>query len=77
MIAEILLLSLVIVSLLVVLVNNLLKALIILSASNLLIVTYIFFHKAPDVAITMAVVGTGATTILYLTIIKKFGGKHG
>lgn len=77
MIAEILLLSLVIVSLLIVLVNNLLKALVILSVSNLLIVTYIFFHNAPDVAITMAVAGTGATTILYLTIIKKIGGKHG
>lgn len=77
MIAEILLLSLIIVSLLVVLVNNLLKALVILSVSNLLIVTYIFFHNAPDVAITMAVVGTGATTILYLTIIKKIGGKYG
>lgn len=76
MIAEILLLSLVVVSLLIVFVKDLLKALVILSLSNLLIVIFIFFHKAPDVAITMAVVGTGATTILYLTIIKKIGGKH-
>jgi len=37
---------------------------------------FLFLHKAPDVAVTMAVVGTGATTILYLAIIKKIGAKN-
>jgi uncharacterized MnhB-related membrane protein len=37
-------------------------------------VIILFLLQAPDVAITMAVVGTGATTILYLSVIKKIGG---
>lgn len=76
MIEEIILIALIFVSLIVVFLKDLLKALIVLSLSSLLIVMFLFLHKAPDVAITMAVVGTGATTILYLAIIKKIGVKH-
>lgn len=76
MIEEVILIALIFVSLIVVFLKDLLKALIVLSLSSLLIVMFLFLHKAPDVAITMAVVGTGATTILYLTIIKKIGAKH-
>lgn len=76
MIEEFILIALIFVSLIVVFLKDLLKALIVLSLSSLLIVIFLFLHKAPDVAITMAVVGTGATTILYLAIIKKIGVKH-
>ncbi|HER45217.1 MAG TPA: DUF4040 domain-containing protein [Thermoplasmatales archaeon] len=76
MIEEIILLALLLVSIVIVLLKDLIKALIALSLSSLLIVLFLFVYKAPDVAITMAVVGTGATTILYLTILKKIGAKH-
>ena len=75
MIQEILLLALLFISIIIVLLKDLMKALIALSVSSLLIVLLLFLFKAPDVAITMAVVGTGATTILYLTVIKKLGAK--
>jgi energy-converting hydrogenase B subunit D len=75
MIQELLLLALTIISIIIILLKDLMKSLIALSLSSLLIVILLFLFKAPDVAITMAVVGTGATTILYLTIIKKIGTK--
>jgi len=71
MIEEIFLILLVILSILVVISKDLLRSLIFLSASTVLIVLLLFLLQAPDVAITMAVIGTGATTILYLTVIKK------
>ena len=71
MIEEILLILLVILSILVVVSKKLLKSLVFLSASTLPLVLLLFLLQAPDVAITMAVIGTGATTILYLTVIKK------
>ena len=71
MIQEIFLILLVILSILVVVSKNLLRSLVFLSTSTILIVLFLFLLQAPDVAITMAVIGTGATTILYLTVIKK------
>ena len=71
MIEEILLILLVIFSILVVESKNLLDALVFLASNTLLLAVMLFLLQAPDVAITMAVVGTGATTILYLTAIKK------
>lgn len=76
MIEGLILAVLILVSIAIVLLKNLMKALIVLTLSNLLIVIFLFLHRAPDVAITMAVVGTGATTILYLTVIKKIGAKN-
>ena len=74
MIEEILLILLVILSILVIVSKKLLKSLVFLSASTLPLVLLLFLLQAPDVAITMAVIGTGATTILYLTVIKKVRG---
>lgn len=74
MILEIFLILLVIASILFVLAKNLLRSLVFLSLNTLLLVIILFLLQAPDVAITMAVVGTGATTILYLSVIKKLGG---
>jgi len=74
MILEIFLVILVIASIFFVLAKTLLKSLIFLSLNTLLLVIILFLLQAPDVAITMAVVGTGATTILYLSVIKKTGG---
>jgi len=74
MILEILLLFLVIASIFFVAAKTLLKSLIFLSLNTLLLVIILFLLQAPDVAITMAVVGTGATTVLYLSAIKKLGG---
>jgi multicomponent Na+:H+ antiporter subunit B len=74
MILEIFLVFLVIASICFIAAKSLLKSLIFLSANTLLLVIILFLLQAPDVAITMAVVGTGATTILYLSVIKKIGG---
>jgi energy-converting hydrogenase B subunit D len=74
MILEILLIFLVIASIFFVTAKTLLKSLVFLSLNTLLLVIILFFLQAPDVAITMAVVGTGATTVLYLSAIKKLGG---
>jgi len=71
MIQEIFLIFLVILSILVVVSKDLLRSLVFLSVSTILLVLLLFLLQAPDVAITMAVIGTGATTILYLTVIKK------
>jgi energy-converting hydrogenase B subunit D len=76
MILEILLLFLVAASILFVAAKTLLKSLVFLSLNTLLLVIILFLLQAPDVAITMAVVGTGATTVLYLSTIKKLGGIH-
>jgi len=74
MILEILLLFLVAASIFFVAAKTLLKSLVFLSLNTLLLVIILFLLQAPDVAITMAVVGTGATTVLYLSAIKKLGG---
>lgn len=74
MILEFFLVSLVIASMCFIAAKTLLRSLIFLSANTLILVIILFLLQAPDVAITMAVVGTGATTILYLSVIKKIGG---
>jgi len=74
MILEFFLVTLVIASICFIVAKNLLKSLIFLSANTLILVVILFLLQAPDVATTMAVVGTGATTILYLSVIKKIGG---
>ncbi len=71
---EIVLVLLVVTSILFVLAKTLLTSLIVLSMNTLLLVVVLFVLQAPDVAITMAVVGTGATTLLYLTVLKKVEG---
>ncbi len=74
MILEIFLVILVIAAILFVVAKTLLRSLIFFSLNTLLLVIILFFLQAPDVAITMAVVGTGATTILYLSVLRKIGG---
>ena len=74
MIEESLLILLVIFSICVVTSKILLKGVVFLAASTLILVILLFLYQAPDVAITLAVVGTGATTILYLIVLKKVGG---
>ena len=74
MILEILLIFLIVASIFFVAAKTLLKSLVFLSLNTLLLVIILFILQAPDVAITMAVVGTGATTVLYLSAIKKLGG---
>jgi len=74
MILQIFLIMIIIASILFILAKTLLQSLIYLSLNTLLLVIILFFLQAPDVAITMAVVGTGATTILYLSVLRKLGG---
>jgi uncharacterized MnhB-related membrane protein len=74
MILEFFLVILVIASIFFVVSKTLLRSLIFLSVNTLFLVIILFLLQAPDVAITMAVVGTGATTILYLSVIRKLGG---
>ena len=51
--------------------EDLIRALIFLAMSSLFLVVLIYLYKAPDVAFTMAVVSSAATTILFLAVIKK------
>jgi uncharacterized MnhB-related membrane protein len=74
MLEEILLILLVIFSIFVVGSKKVLGSLVYLASSTLILVAILFLLQAPDVAITMAVVGTGATTVLYLIVINKVGG---
>ena len=64
----------VVASIFAVLLKDLIAATIALAAMSLLLSLEFYILQAPDVAITMAVVGTGATTILYLVVIKKVRG---
>ena len=71
MIHEVLLIFLVVVSLLVIFSRSLLRSLIFLSSSTVILVALFFLLQAPDVALTQAVVGTGATTVIYLLALRK------
>ena len=58
-------------SMLVVFEEDLIRALIFLAMSSIFLMILIFLYKAPDVALTFAIVSTGASTVLFLAIIKK------
>lgn len=68
---DVLLLGLIVLSVAVVVSKSLIRALIYLSASTFVIVAVLFLFKAPDVAITEAIVGTGATVAIYLLVLRK------
>ena len=54
--------------------DDLIRALVFLALSSLFLVVLIYLYKAPDVALTMGVVSSAATTILFLAVIKKLEG---
>jgi len=54
--------------------ENLIRALVFLAMSSTFLIILIFLYKAPDVALTMGVVSSAATTILFLAVIKKLEG---
>lgn len=58
-------------SVLVVLEEHLIRALIFLALTTLFLVVLLYLYKAPDVALTFAVVNTAATTVLFLATIYK------
>ncbi len=51
--------------------KDLIRALVFLAMSSLFLVVLIYLYRAPDVALTMGVVSSAATTILFLAVIKK------
>lgn len=51
--------------------DDLIRALVFLALSSLFLVVLIYLYKAPDVALTMGVVSSAATTILFIAVIKK------
>ena len=54
--------------------DDLIHALVFLGLSSLFLVVLIYLYKAPDVALTMGVVSSAATTILFIAVIKKLEG---
>ncbi len=58
-------------SILVVIEDDLIMALIFLAMSSLFLIVLIYFYRSPDVALTLSVVSTAATTVLFLAAIKK------
>ena len=54
--------------------DDLIRALVFLALSSLFLVVLIYLYKAPDVALTMGVVSSAATTILFIAVIKKLEG---
>ena len=71
MLMDVLFIGLIILSMAVVVSKSLIRALIYLSASTFVLVAVLFLLKAPDVAITEAIVGTGATVAIYLLVLRK------
>ncbi len=71
MLIELFLVLFLIASLLVVLEKNLIRALIFLGLASIFLIFLIYLYRAPDVALTFSIVSTGATTVLFLAIIKK------
>ncbi|MFP4000776.1 MAG: Na(+)/H(+) antiporter subunit B [Thermoplasmata archaeon] len=71
---DLFLLLFVISSLLVVLEEDLIRALIFLGLASVFLILILYLYRAPDVALTFSIVSTGATTVLFLSIIKKLEG---
>ncbi len=63
-------------SILVVIEKDLINALVFLAIASLLLIVVIYLYRALDVALTFAVVNSAATTVLFLVVIKKMGGKE-
>lgn len=59
---------------LVVLEDDLIRALIFLAVSSIFLMILIYLYKAPDVALTLAVVSSAALTVLFLATINKLEG---
>ena len=58
-------------SILVVFEEELVRALIFLAMASIFLLILIYLYRAPDVALTFAIVSTGASTVLFLAIINK------
>ncbi|MFW6064356.1 MAG: Na(+)/H(+) antiporter subunit B [Candidatus Natronoplasma sp.] len=58
-------------SLMVVLEKDLIRALIFLALSSIFLILLLYLYRAPDVALTFSIVSTGASTVLFIAIIKK------
>ncbi|MFO8110642.1 MAG: DUF4040 domain-containing protein [Thermoplasmata archaeon] len=53
--------------------SNLIRCIIFLGMSAAFLVILTYLYRAPDVALTFAVVNSAATTVLFLSILKKVG----
>ncbi|MBS3817455.1 MAG: DUF4040 domain-containing protein [Candidatus Thermoplasmatota archaeon] len=58
-------------SILVVLESDLVRTLIFLALSSVFLIFLLYIHRAPDVALTFSIVSSGATTVLFIAVIKK------
>ncbi|MBS3781244.1 MAG: DUF4040 domain-containing protein [Candidatus Thermoplasmatota archaeon] len=71
MIIDIFLVLFLLSSLMVVLEKDLIRALIFLAFSSIFLILLLYLYRAPDVALTFSIVSTGASTVLFIAIIKK------
>ncbi len=62
---------------LVIIEEDLIRCLIFLGLSALFLIILTYLYRAPDVALTFAVVNAAATTVLFLAILKKVGVLQG
>ncbi len=71
MIIDLFLVLFLISSLIVVIERDLIRALIFLALASVFLILLLYLYRAPDVALAFSIVSTGATTVLFLAIIKK------
>ncbi len=71
MMIELFLVLFLISSLLVVLEKRLIRALVFLALASVFLILLLYLYRATDVALAFSIVSTGATTVLFLAIIKK------
>ena len=71
MIIELFLVLFLISNILVIMEDDLIRALVFLALASVFLILLLYLYRATDVALAFSIVSTGATTVLFLAIIKK------
>ncbi len=74
MLIELFLILFLVSSFLVVIEEDLIRALVFLALASVFLILLLYLYRATDVALAFSIVSTGATTVLFLAIIKKLEG---
>ncbi len=71
MIIELFLVLFLVSNILVIMEDDLIRALVFLALASVFLILLLYLYRATDVALAFSIVSTGATTVLFLAIIKK------
>jgi len=71
MIIELFLVLFLVANILVIMEDDLIRALVFLALASVFLILLLYLYRATDVALAFSIVSTGATTVLFLAIIKK------